>query len=272
MNLEPRSARHVFVQRATPARLEEFDLRAEYDSPAVGAVIEADYLHPAARASGLVGWFRALMGESDGAKVRVTPPFSPDGDDVFDYFDRERAPFFDGHDDPLGETRHARGTIACLQPRSPGDTVVVRDFWVTDEDPWRVTDAVDFGLVTPSGRPVGVCCAMAPLVVARPTRCTVGEHLATLEARHLDLLTDEERAGTGRVGVRVELHEGDTIEVLGVVCDPSRSSKRFDLQGRGAPFRSAAAEPLSLLLGDMPGIRMVIRVARVEKGREPHAR
>lgn len=272
MTTDLRSARHVFVQRASAVRLEELDLRAEYDSPATGAVIEADYLHPASRASGLIGWFRSLMGETDDARVRVTPPFSPDGDDVFDYFERERAPLFDGYDDPLGETRHARGRVVCLQPRSPGDTVVVRDFWVTDEAPWRVTDAVDFGLVTPSGRPVGVCCAMAPLVIAKPSRCTVGEHLATLEARHLDLLTDEERTSTGRIGVRVELREGDSIEVLGVVCDPSRSAKRFDLQGRGAPFRSAAAEPLSLLLGDMPGIRMVIRVARGESGRESHAR
>ena len=55
----------------------------------------------------------------------------------------------------------------------------------------------------------------------------------------------------------VELRQGDRIEVLGMALD-ARLTRRFDLGQRTASYRETS-NAISLVLGDAPGLRMVIR-------------
>jgi hypothetical protein len=59
-------------------------------------------------------------------------------------------------------------------------------------------------------------------------------------------------------GRAVEIHEGDTLEVIGQAWDPDRCDRRFDLEGRTTSYREHQ-QPIQLVLGDAPGLRMVIR-------------
>ena len=61
-----------------------------------------------------------------------------------------------------------------------------------------------------------------------------------------------------REGFVVEVREGEPLDVLGVPAKVDDVVRRFDLRGRTTSYREAS-RPVSLVLGDEPGLRMVIR-------------
>lgn len=262
-------SRHLFVQRAQGERLFERDLRAEHDEPEHGFVASAQYFeHHFALGHDLRGWFERLKdwfrdaphaAVSDTGKVRLLPPFDPQRKDVFGYFAGELPPLLDGVDDPIHSVRLGRGTIVPLHPRSRGDDVVLRDYWATDAPAWRLTDMLDFGLQTDRRAPIAVCCAQCPLVIADPETGVFDQELSQLDPRAAEQCELDKIAWRGRAVTKCTLREGDVIDVLGVVWDPDRCRSRFDVLGRGGPFRSAGVEPVRFVLGDERGTRMVIR-------------
>lgn len=255
------------MQRAQGARLFELDLRAEHSEPEHGFVAEAQYFSPDTGPLGwidrIVRWFSASpSGASDAGTLRLHPPFAADGRDVHGYFEGEPPPVLDGIDDPLGAVRIARGTIVALHPRSRGDEVTLRDYWACDAPAWRMTDMVDFGLVLKKGPPIAVCCAQSPLVIADEREGVFDDELRALDPYAMAKCELDRVSFAGRAVKRCELVAGDTVEVLGVVWHPERCRSRFDVMGRGGPFRSAGVEPIRLVLGDERGTRMVIRKVR----------
>jgi hypothetical protein len=236
------------------------DLRAEHDEPDHGFVASAQYFH---YERPLLSWLDTVRGWFGGSSrergVRLRPPFDAERRDVFGYFSGELPPLLDGANDPLGAIRLARGTIVPLSPRSEGDDVVLRDYWACDPPAWRLTDIVDFGLQTQRGTPIAVCCAQCPLVIADVETGVFDDELSELHPHAMSKCELEKVSWRGRTAQKCTLRAGDTVEVLGVVWHPERCRSRFDVVGRGGPFRAAAAEPVRLVLGDERGTRMVIR-------------
>jgi hypothetical protein len=245
-------SRHVFLQRAGATGLVTHDHRADHGSPDHGLVEEARYLRWEER-----GLWARLFGSSRprrAEELRFVLPFGADGSDVLDLC--EAHPLFEGGDD-VGVMRRARGRIVCLEPRTPGDDVVLRDLWLEDPPVVRLVESIDFGVVAPSGPPVAVCCAMAPLVVATPAAVELDTFVAALGERASGLLLRHAGARTA-IGACVQLREGEDVEVIGLVCDPETSVQRFDATGRSAPYRGGPRR-IDRILGDEPGTRLVIR-------------
>ncbi len=212
----------------------------------VGFVEEAAYLHRSGRA-----WWARLFG----AKPRLTlrAPFDAAGNDALSLFGDEASEPLEPDGSVLQVVGHAAGRVVCLSPREPGDEVVLRDLWLERA---RVLDAVQFGLEPRAGPPVAVGFVQMPLVVGVPREASVGEFFeAPHTPRAPPALSGLPRGATGQL---VELREGDEVEVVGLTWDPERCERRFNLAGRTASYRSVASA-LRLVLGDAPGLRMVIR-------------
>lgn len=185
------------------------------------------------------------------------PPFDEAGRDVHGLL-AAHPPVFDAGDPP-NAIRLVRGTVSALVPREHGDDVVVRDAWSVAQGA-RLVSGLHFGLTRPELPPVAVAFAMCPLIVARPHPMALRSvvELGPLDERTftnfwpaLDL--DSEATG-------VELRVGDVVEVIGLVSRPEDCDGRFDVDGRRASYRDAAVPTeLALVIGDRPGLRMVIR-------------
>lgn len=259
------SRRHVFVQRAGARGLTEADLRAEWQATSTGEVVEASYLDVE------VGFFEALVRRLKGRRdatepddVRLVLPFDAAGRDALGLLEGVAAPALDGNGDELGSVRSATGRVACLEPRDPGDEVVLRDLWVQEPPVLRVVESIDFAIVPERGPPIVIACAMAPLVLAPARAAPLGECLALLGARAQSLVAPDVAARPACTAVALELREHDVVEVFGVVGDAS-TTRRFDLGGRATGYRSAPATR-PLLLGDEVGTRLVVRLVSHRAG------
>lgn len=229
-------------------RLRERRARAT-DAETLGFVEEAPYLGRAQPS-----WFEGLFGAVP--RVALKPPFGARGEDVLGVFD-ERAEVLDGDDDPFGSIRRASGRVVCLAPRERGDEVVLRDLWLEDV---RVLDSIHFALETDGRAPIAIAFAQMPLVIGVPRADALDTFLgASSHPASTSVLRDTGEPAA-RSGLCVELREGDHIEVLGQAWDPDRCDRRFDLEGRTTSYRERQ-QPIQLVLGDAPGLRMVIRSA-----------
>lgn len=200
-----------------------------------------------------VSFLQWLLGKRP--RVRASLPFDDEGRDTLDLLST-KARAFDGN--VAEEARSARGIVRPLAPREDGDEVALRDFWVPEGPVIRIVDAVHFGIEGPID--AAVAFAQSPLVVARPTPRRLGDHVESLAAE----LRAPVRAALGNafddmLGLALEVRAGDTIEVLGIPTRVDDVVLRFDLRGRTASYREAAP-PIGLVLGDAPGVRMVLRV------------
>ena len=209
----------------------------------VGFVEDAPYLRRAEPSF----WAR-LFGARPG--LALAPPFDATGRDVHRLLESTVPPLDGG--EAVQEIRHASGRIVCLSPREPGDTIVLRDLWLGSA---RVLDAVQFGLETPFGPPVAVAFVQMPLVVAVPRETSLDSFLAAPHVPRVSTAIGSLPAG---VGQSIELCEGDQVDVVGLAWDPDRCERRFDLAGRTASYRDVQST-IRLVLGDAPGLRMVIR-------------
>jgi hypothetical protein len=211
----------------------------------LGFVEEAPYLRRAEPSL----WARLF-----GARptLELTAPFDAAGRDALGLFD-DRTAVLDGEDDPLGSIRRASGRVVSLSPREPGDDVVLRDLWL---DASRLLDSIHFALETPGLAPIAIAFAQMPLVIGVPRARTLEAHVADL--RHPALSRALTNVSSRDAGRALEIREGDTLEVLGQTWDPDRCDRRFDLAGRTASYRERE-QPIQLVLGDAPGLRMVIR-------------
>lgn len=212
----------------------------------LGRIDEAWYLGEAE-----VGFWSRLLGRRGAALLR--PPFDAAGGDAFGLLTGAH-PELDGQDDPLGSIRLARGQVGPLSPREEGDDTPVRDAWTGSV---RVVRATHFGLLVPGQAPVAVAFAQSPLVIAAPTRATLGDVVAGTEqeswaARHLPWHASE-------AADLVTLKVGEEVEVLGIVTTPDQCRGRFDLTERRASYRDAPEERVALVVGDRQGLRMVLR-------------
>ncbi|UJR86410.1 hypothetical protein [Sandaracinus amylolyticus] len=217
----------------------------------LGRVEAAPYLAERSRISRVFAFFRA----TDVRRITLRPPFDDTGRDTLSLLD-PTTPILDGHDDPIGVTRLASGRVTCLTPREPGDTIVLRDLWTPT---FRVVDGTQFAIETHDGEPIIIAFARAPLIIAPPIPRTLDEHLDTISPFVSSACRDAiVRAGDAARARAVEIHEGDTIDVLGLTWMPDDAERRFDLRGRTADYRSAP-RPLRLVIADAPGTRIVIR-------------
>jgi hypothetical protein len=201
-----------------------------------------------------VGFFEWLLGKRP--RVSATLPFDHEGRDTLGLLSLE-ARAFDGG--VAEEARSARGIVRPLAPREDGDELALRDFWVPEGPVIRIVDAVHFGIE--GDVDAAVAFAQSPLVVARPIPRRLGDHVESLPPE----LRAPARAALGNAfddleGFALEVRAGDTIEVLGIPTRVDDVVVRFDLRGRTASYREAAP-PIGLVLGDAPGVRMVLRAA-----------
>lgn len=247
--------RHVFLQRAGDGGLVTRDLRGDSTLAAHGLVQDAPYLTRASR-----GWLWRLVPwmttpEPRPEDLRFALPFDADGGDGLRLV--APAPRLDGMADPPGAVRRVAGPIVCLEPRASGDEVVLRDFWLESPPVLRIVEMIDFGVLPPSGPPVAVCCAMAPLIIARSSPASVGDLVAELGPRASTELLRHAAPRRHEIGERLTLQEGEEVEVIGVVHTPREGAKRFGDRSRSAPYRGAP-QTIELLLGDVPGDRLVV--------------
>lgn len=202
-----------------------------------------------------VGFFRRLFGGS--ARLVAKLPFDDEGRDTLGLFAAEGRAF---EGTVSEDARTARGVVRPLVPREDGDELAIRDFWSVSDPMLRLVDAVHFGIEGAEGlEAAAVAFAQSPLVVACPLRRRLGDHV---EAMPPELVTPI-RAALGHAfddveGFALEVRVGDEIEVLGVPTRVDDVVMRFDLRGRTTSYRETA-RPIGLVLGDAPGVRMVIR-------------
>jgi len=246
---------HVFVQIAGEGVLHTWDQRAELGAPDHGEVIEASYVSH--HRSALPRWLDGLLGRRSKRTVGLVPPFDETGHDVHDLLDA-RVPYAEGDERDLGQVRRVSGTVVALEPRQPGDEIAVRDTWVLDAPALRVVEAFDFAVRTPDGETSIVCCAMAPLVVARPVTRPLAEVAPELHPRARRILDHGLDRPAATLACVVEVKVGDRVEIAGLVTDLRATAARFDLGGRGLPYRGAAPAR-SVVVGDEPGLRLVVR-------------
>lgn len=210
----------------------------------VGYVEDAPYLRRDAP-----GFWESLLGTPP--KLALAPPFDAQGRDVLRVFD-DTAAMLDGDDAPPQVVRRARGRVACLSPREPGDDVVLRDLWLRHA---RVIDAIHFALEVPGAPPVAIAFAQSPLVIGKPAEAWLSQ---CLEGPGIPTLPSRAGLPSEGSGPSITIREGDEIEVLGLTWDPERCDRRFDVAGRTASYREVQSR-IELVLGDAPGLRMVIR-------------
>lgn len=249
------TTRHVFLQHADARGLATLDQRSDHAWADSGLVEEARYVRWLRR-----GLLARLFGGSKRARqpeeLRFVLPFDAAGADVLALCDEP--PWLDGDDDPVGSLRRVRGTITCLEPRSRGDDVVLRDLWLDRPPVLRLVESLDFAVLPASGPPVAVCCAMAPLVLAPPEVTALDSFAAELGARAAGVLRGHTPGRGLEPAVCVRLCQGDSVEAIGVVCDPATCRQRFDTTARSAPYRGAPTS-IQLIVGDQPGTRLVVR-------------
>jgi hypothetical protein len=240
-----------------PSGLALFERRVrENELNDIGRIEDAPYL--GVREPRGLAW---LFGRK-GTEPLLRPPFNERGEDVHRLLAGEHEAV---GEDAFDEVRLGRGTIRCLEPREDGDEVVLRDAWSTHGGiACRIVDAVQFALVPDAGRPIAVAFAQAPLVINVPQEATLATVLGTLghapSAARVALLRHFRTPDAPEMPHyfnTVELRQGDRIEVLGMALD-ARLTRRFDLGQRTASYRETS-NAISLVLGDAPGLRMVIR-------------
>lgn len=238
--------RIVYTTLATPEGEGVVETRhAPSGVTTLGLVREATYLEASAPS-----FWQRIFGGGTGA-VELRPPFDRDGHDHFGLFEGTHEPLEPGA--PIGSVRHARGVIRCLSPREPGDAVVLRDAWLPS---LRVTSALHFSLDDGRGPPVAIAFAQSPLVVAPGSLAPLASVLVNVDDAVSTRLRNRGGIDWRDAAELTVLQAGDSIEVLGVVAEPS--DRRYELSDTSVSYRDAPTA-LVQVLGDAPGVRMVLR-------------
>lgn len=237
--------RHGFVQILEGERVLERGARTDWSNPSTGYVLEAPYL---GRRAAPRGFFARLF--SRRARPCLLPPFDEAGHDVLELFSRA-APTLARSDQPADGVRSVGG-----EAKGPEGTLLIEDFWVTESSPFRVVELSDF--VVEAAEQVVVWCTLAPLVVARPIRRTVREHLERLDVRTRRLLPrDLEPEAVGWV---VSVDAGARVELRGLARPIGLSQHRAELEEwTRSGYREAQRAP-DRVIGDEDGTRLVVRV------------
>lgn len=239
--------RHGFVQTLEGDRVLERGVRTDWTSPSMGYVLEAPYL---GHRSAARGFFARLF--SARTRPCLLPPFGEDGGDVLRLFSENVAALAPG-DRPEGGVR-ALGGEARLPGHEGG--LLLEDFWLTEDRPFRVVELSDF--VVAADEQVVVWCTLAPLVVARPIRRSVREHLERLDPRTRRLVPQNLDADALGWVVRVEA--GARVELRGVPRAIEQSQDHAELEAwTRVGYRDARRVPLRVI-GDEDGTRLVMRV------------
>lgn len=242
----PGVERHTFVQELDVRGLAERGRRAEWDGPRRGWVVDAAYL-----ARSPTSFFARWFGRSK-ELVSVRPPFDEHGHDTLGLFATEALPLEHGDRQSDG-VRVVRGKVS-----SPGrvEGAVLSDFWVSEPEFFRLTVLEDFVVTDESGTPIIVSCGLAPLVVARPWRSTLGEYLARNGPFAEDLAIPQLPEETEGWALSLELDA--EVEVLGVARSIDTSARRTVFE-ESAAYRSGPRRP-GLVIGDEDGTRLVLGV------------
>jgi hypothetical protein len=201
---------------------------------------------------GTAAWWIA----SDGAGVlTLSPPFSSAGAPL-----EEDAPeaLPGALDAPVGARVCVSGTVTRLAPDQ--DDVIVRDFWGHGEEPWRGTMIAPFA-VRVDGREdalvVVQCRQRSPLVIARPREVNATAFLDSLDAGARGAfaqLGGKPHGARGRAseGPLVEVREGDTVEVMGIVASRFDNLRALDL-GLAIPEARSGYREVSAVHGVVIG-------------------
>lgn len=225
----------------------ERGVRADWTGASMGYVLEAPYL---GHRSAARGFFARLFSTS--TEPCLLPPFGDDGEDVLRLFSDE-VPALAPGDRPGSGVRALAG-----EARLPGNegTLLLEDFWLTEGRPFRVVELSDF--VVAAGEEVVVWCTLAPLVVARPIRRSVGEHLERLEPRTRRWAP--QNLTSSALGWVVRVEAGARVELRGVPRPIEQSQHQVELEAwTRVGYRDARRAP-ARVIGDEDGTRLVIRV------------
>lgn len=213
----------------------------------------------------LVSVFWWLFGR-DRASFELKPPFDEDGRGDLPLLaeggptDVESVPL------PLGELARARGRLVRLGPNREGDGAVLSDLsvlcdlWAEGEPGFRLTEAVDFAVVGRGRIPAVVRVALAPSVVAKPTKARLGDYASLVTAATARLF---EEAGikprdpliAASECSLITLREGDEVEVIGRVTGHIENVDGFELEGTYAsvPLPADERDGGSTPFRDRPG-------------------
>lgn len=196
-------------------------------------------------------------------------PFDEDGREALELLPGGGADV--GDDMPaVGRLVRARGSIVRLGPNREGDGTVLRDLWTEDDARLRFTEAADFAVVSRGRLPVVVRFGSAPAVIAKPEPMGLEAFAFTAGEGTMSLLQEGLLYAAVRGSV-LTLHEGDEVEVTGVVAGHIDNVDGFDIGGTYAsvplpdeprdgasPFRDRPGGP-GILLGEGPGTSILIR-------------
>lgn len=225
----------------------ERGVRADWTSPSMGYVLEAPYL---GRRSTARGFFARLF--STRTRPCLLPPFGEDGGDALRLFSDDVAALAPG-DRPEGGVRALGG-----EARLPGNEggLLLEDFWLTEDRPFRVVELSDF--VVAAGEQVVVWCTLAPLVIAPPIRRSVREHLERLDPRTRRLVPGN--LDSDALGWVVRVEAGARVELRGVPRPIEESQHHAELEAwTRVGYRDARRAPVRVI-GDEDGTRLVMRV------------
>lgn len=196
--------------------------------------------------------------------VKVVPPFENRHGDLRKLNSHLRQRAAQRHrsiEDPV-ETIVLTGTVHLLDDSLPRGGQVVRDLWALDgSDPWRLTESVDFVVVTDDEKVVVVSAGSAPFLVHQPRRLVVEKALGPwstelVKTFHMAprLVEKHKRSLAGWL----QLEPGDRVELAGSLTGSIPNVERFELNGRQrvfdrskvrrhAPYRGSSGEPGTLV-------------------------
>jgi len=233
---------HAFVQQLGDKQVIDRAWRIEQPEAVTGYVLEAPYFGGGVQPQS-EGWWNAVLRFVTWAKelprgLQFNLPFDEQGNDVLELCAAE-----------IAGVTVARGQIVGLRR---GSGVVLRDLWLDDV---RYVELEDFAVAGDDGM-VLVACGMAPLVIATPTPCQIGDWLAPSSERMRDLAprsTDQDRSGAS-----LQLAVNDTVEIRGIARALSTTARTINLSDWRGDYRTAPPIP-DRLIGDEEGTRLVIR-------------
>lgn len=187
-------------------------------------------------------------------KPMIIAPFTEKGNDAERVFEEGPPAHLKTKFDPYS----IRGYVTKIDELLPDSNLVCRDMWVFDGDePWRVTEAVDFAVVGDAERPAIIRVESAPLLIDKPESIPTQRGLDRMspEFKAIFNVRDLVEAKKGQLSSScLKLSEGDQVEILGFVEGEIPNIRQFELGNRScsidlkspegfSPYRGASGTP-----------------------------
>lgn len=163
-------------------------------------------------------------------RLELDVPFSDAGEDQTGIFASDVQPRGGS------EIVRYRGIVRSIGEHLPGGNDLVTDLWVVDgENPWRMTEAMEFAIVTDDDRPIVIQLETAPIMIAPVETETVTSAVARMSPG-ITSVFDMGPALEGERGAErakfLKLSEGQEVEIVGTLSGGIPNVSRFELGSR----------------------------------------